>query len=243
MADLDFRREEDQEEVWEKLDADVLAAHEQKEGPITFHPHELEYLEMMSDEEEEDGVVSDAKAERLSEEEKIARRIQKIKWRDIRDPILPEPTDFMPITYKITEALSKNFKKTGLQVIVKMASIELTPEKPVFPAGGWHVSSFFRYTLRHGADCIQVEGQMNEHIVATALYYLDSENVTPSQLSFRMATSPDQEDLQSRVGQDLYRVYEHIYGTRLGFNNSETVQNYGSVHTPEGRLLAFPNVL
>ncbi len=84
---------------------------------------------------------------------------------------------------------------------------------------------------------------MNEHIVATALYYLDSENVTPSQLSFRMATSPSQDDLQEQVGQDLYRAYEYIYGTRLGFNDSETVQTYGSVNTPEGRLLAFPNVL
>lgn len=28
----------------------------------------------------------------------------------------------------------------GLQVIVKLTSIELTPEKPEFPAGSWHVS-------------------------------------------------------------------------------------------------------
>ena len=84
---------------------------------------------------------------------------------------------------------------------------------------------------------------MNEHIVATALYYIDSENVTPSQLSFRMATDVSQDDLQEQVGQDMYRVYEHIYGTRLGFNENETVQTYGSVYTPEGRLLAFPNVL
>jgi hypothetical protein len=85
---------------------------------------------------------------------------------------------------------------------------------------------------------------MNEHIVATALYYLDSENVTPSQLSFRMATSSDQDTLQSQVGQDMYTVYEHIYGTKLGMGvGSDRVQTYGSVATPEGRLLAFPNVL
>ena len=197
----------------------------------------------MPNEEEEDGVASDAQGESLSEEEKMARKLQRVKWKEIRDPILPEPMDFEPITYKITEALGKNFRNTGLQVIVKMASIELTPEKPVFPAGGWHVSFHNPCILHHGADCIQVEGQMNEHIVATALYYLDSENVTPSQLSFRMATSASQDDLQEQVGQDLYRVYEHIYGTRLGFDDSETVQTYGSVHTPEGRLLAFPNLL
>jgi hypothetical protein len=85
---------------------------------------------------------------------------------------------------------------------------------------------------------------MNEHIVATALYYLDSENVTPSYLSFRMMTSYDQSDLQERVGQDEYSVYERIYGTKFSlYNDSWTVQPYGSVETREGRLLAFPNVL
>jgi hypothetical protein len=86
---------------------------------------------------------------------------------------------------------------------------------------------------------------MNEHIVATALYYLDSDNVTPSHLSFRMATNEDQEDLQGRVAQDMYHGYEQIYGTKLSMSgeDSHTVQTYGSVGTPEGRLLAFPNVL
>ncbi len=86
---------------------------------------------------------------------------------------------------------------------------------------------------------------MNEHIVATALYYVDSENVTPSRLNFRMATSCYQEELEAQVSLGMYQVYEHIYGAKLGQDDSdgERVQNYGSVETPEGRLLAFPNVL
>lgn len=84
---------------------------------------------------------------------------------------------------------------------------------------------------------------MNEHIVATALYYLDSENVTPSELWFRMATDSEQPGLQNQVAQDMYRWYERLYGTSLSRGpGSETVQIYGSVGTPEGRLLAFPNV-
>lgn len=43
---------------------------------------------------------------------------------------------------------------------------------------------------------------MNERICATALYYLDGENVTPSHLSFRIQTSADnvQEEFRD-VGQ------------------------------------------
>jgi hypothetical protein len=81
-----------------------------------------------------------------------------------------------------------------------MVSIELTPEKPHFPEGGWHV-----------------EGQMNEQICSTALYYLDSENTTPSSLSFRMQTSAYlDEDGAFNVGQDIYHWLESCYGTHFG---------------------------
>jgi len=63
------------------------------------------------------------------------------KWEKIRDPILPEPNEFENVSFGRAHSLFDHFKETGLQVIVKMASIELTPEKPDFPAGGWHVSS------------------------------------------------------------------------------------------------------
>ncbi|RDB26315.1 hypothetical protein Hypma_006638 [Hypsizygus marmoreus] len=53
-------------------------------------------------------------------------------------------------------------------VIVKLASIHLTPEKPEYGGGTWHV-----------------DGQLNEHICATATYYYDTENITSSRLAFR----------------------------------------------------------
>jgi len=83
---------------------------------------------------------------------------------------------------------------------------------------------------------------MNEHICATALYYLDSENVSASSLSFRMQTSAYLDD-EIQVEQDGYHWLEHIYGTCFGAGNSPCLQNYGSIETRQGRLLAFPNVL
>lgn len=125
-----YYREEDEERNWEKFDPEVLAAHEAKEGPVRFSRLEPGGWRYNLTEPDEDG-------SRLSQE------MQRLKWRKIREPHLPEPLDFKPVTYQVGEALSKKFRDTGLQVIVKMASIELTPEKPIFPAGGWHVSNTF----------------------------------------------------------------------------------------------------
>ncbi|KAH6625493.1 hypothetical protein C7974DRAFT_202254 [Boeremia exigua] len=151
------------------------------------------------------------------------------KWKATRKPVLPTPF-FYDVNYEpeAGKRLFDRFRESGLQIIVKVASIELTPEKPYFPQGGWHV-----------------EGQLNEHICATALYYLDSENITTSSLSFRMQTSAyltDNNDAYN-VSQDNYHWMESIYGTGLGSGSGgPCLQNYGSVETKEKRLLAFPNV-
>lgn len=144
-----------------------------------------------------------------------------VAWEKIREPVQPPAPGFEAWDYGVKpgETLRERFK--DLQIIVKMASIELTPEKPDFPPGGWHV-----------------EGQMNEHIVGTALYYLDSENVTSSHLHFRMQTSTYQSDFE--VSQDAYHWLERVYGSIL--SGGPCLQGYGSVETKEGRLLAFPNV-
>lgn len=174
------------------------------------------------------------------------------KWIILRKPVLREPEPFVEVEYDVHKVmvnletppgrffmnpeaqphvktliggLREKFKDAGLQIIVKMASVELTPDKPEFPAGGWHI-----------------EGLLNEKICATALYYLDSENMTDSNLSFRMQTSYDQEELQDEVGQDSYHWMECNYGTRFSYQGGSCIQNYGSVNTCEGRLLAFPNV-
>ena len=63
------------------------------------------------------------------------------KWKLLRKACIPEAT-FEDVNYAPPKSggLFNKFRKTGLQVIIKMVSIELTPEKPDFPAGNWHVS-------------------------------------------------------------------------------------------------------
>jgi hypothetical protein len=69
-------------------------------------------------------------------EEDIARE----KWRLFRNPIYPEPKPFDEVDYTPRQSIRDMFRDHGLQIIVKMASVELNPEKPVFPWGNWHVS-------------------------------------------------------------------------------------------------------
>ena len=84
--------------------------------------------------------------------------------------IKPEPKEYAPLEQSADGQidLRSQFKDRGLQIIVKLANIELSPEKPDYEGGSWHI-----------------EGQMNERICASALYYYDSKNITESFLAFR----------------------------------------------------------
>mmetsp|Transcript_40464 Transcript_40464/g.64987 ORF Transcript_40464/g.64987 Transcript_40464/m.64987 type:complete len:463 (-) Transcript_40464:130-1518(-) len=109
-----------------------------------------------------------------------------------------------------------NLKGRRLQVIVKIASIELTPRNSIYPGGSWHV-----------------EGMRNENIVATGIYYYSQENVSESTLSFRRSISdPDYEQNDERG------VWE-VYGLRPDQAMNEGL---GSVKCSTGRALVFPNL-
>ncbi|KAL5610420.1 hypothetical protein FOBRF1_006537 [Fusarium oxysporum] len=147
-------------------------------------------------------------------------------WYKLRKPVQPEAPEFEAWNYGVKPGESLRDHHKDIQVMVMIASIKLTPDKPTFPAGGWHV-----------------ERQMNEYIVGTALYYRDSENVTPSHLHFRMQTDPYQNE-DWNVGQNNFSWMERVYGTRLGNSSygNDCIHQYGSVETKQGRLLAFPSV-
>jgi hypothetical protein len=107
-----------------------------------------------------------------------------IEWkRQHRYIIWPEPREFKSFSAlaadKQPEAdpvdLRVDFKASGLQIIFKLANIHLTPDKPKYDGGSWHV-----------------EGALNEHICASALYYYDQENITDSSLAFRQAIEIDE---------------------------------------------------
>ncbi|MFJ4870079.1 DUF4246 domain-containing protein [Streptomyces sp. NPDC088757] len=137
-------------------------------------------------------------------------------WWENRRPVVPDAPVFTPPG--VPDASARvDLRGRGLQVIVKLATLHLTPEKPEYSGGSWHV-----------------EGMLNERIVSTGIFYWDSENVTESRLGFRAAL--DDPDYEQNDDDGLREVY--------GLEDEDALnQVLGSASTPAARCLAFPNVL
>ncbi|RAL02988.1 DUF4246 domain-containing protein [Aspergillus ibericus CBS 121593] len=160
-------------------------------------------------------------------------------------PVIPPHTP-----YAIT--LEDTFRQQGLQVLVELENIELTPDAPTYSKGRW-----------------QLPGQLNEHIVGVAVFAYDVHNITDPRIAFRQYT---------RLHGCYYRYHEELVAKRsvllncrpahrqgktygleydaieqiLGFPPLYlSIDNYanppyqdaGSIATPQGRLITFPNVL
>lgn len=80
-------------------------------------------------------------------------------------PLVPSHTP-----YKIT--LQDTSREQGLQVIVEMDNIELTPQSPNYASNTW-----------------QLEGQLNEHIAALAVFAYGVANITKPQMTYCQYTS------------------------------------------------------
>ena len=80
----------------------------------------------------------------------------------------------------------------------------------------------------------------NEHIVATALYYYSTENITTSALTFRQLCEREDFEMNVEYEQSDDQWLTDIFGCE---NWKGAVQHVGSVETREGRLLTFPNIL
>lgn len=133
--------------------------------------------------------------------------------------------------YKV--ALQDSFRKKGLQVVVKISSVELTPEDSAYGGTDWHL-----------------DGMLNDHIVASALYVFDVKNVTEARLSFRQQTRMEQAEFHysKHEMERLMEVFaipgdEEDMDDFVMFDFPPSLQDLGSVVAPQGRLLVWPNVL
>ncbi|RXW19958.1 hypothetical protein EST38_g5895 [Candolleomyces aberdarensis] len=144
---------------------------------------------------------------------------------DTRVPEQPEPQGFDSnvLEHESPTDLKEKYGDLPLQAIVKLANIELTPEKPEYASGMWHI-----------------EGGLNEAICATAIYYYSSENITRSSLAFRHQAS-EECFIEDSSELDSQEWLPNVYG--LPLDGGDMIQDVGSVETCEGRLITFPNIL
>ncbi|KAJ3550096.1 hypothetical protein NMY22_g630 [Coprinellus aureogranulatus] len=105
-----------------------------------------------------------------------------------RQVVLPEPPEeFVPLEQPEPFSLKAALGNKPMQVIVKLANIELTPEKPDYKGGTWHVEGKMVSVVLEPCDFkLPADGRLlkNEAICASAIYYYSSENISTSSLSF-----------------------------------------------------------
>ncbi|KAJ2749942.1 hypothetical protein GGI19_005384 [Coemansia pectinata] len=141
------------------------------------------------------------------------------QWEESKIFIHPQPEPFVTPDRPTTPYCLRGRR---LQAIVKMSNIELTPEKPDYDGGNWHV-----------------EAMANERIIATGIYYYDVENIAESNLKFREAVDEDisYEQNDRRGMNSAYGIYEEKDDDEVPL-----AQNIGHIEIKNGRCLVFPNI-
>ena len=148
--------------------------------------------------------------------------------------------------------LQRDFGSHGLQVYVRIPSVQLTPGRPRYDGGAW-----------------MLEGLLNEHIIASSVYFFDMENVTTdsASLSFRVQASltstcyasPGSEDRERLISifaiDGLVPVDYYPPDDLIPYDDDPIIdypttddriphfQELGSVSASEGKLVAFSNIL
>lgn len=147
--------------------------------------------------------------------------MHKFIWPDSNEA--PSPPD--PDHQYYSVSLQDQFE--GLQIIIRVSAVELTPEKP-FYAGDAHPSPV---------------GNLNEHIVSTAVCYFDMHNIQDAKLSFEQESMFDAMDFDI----DQWRAINRVHGIRNSdeaYDHPDALQTLGSISIlRKGQFIAWPNAM
>ena len=92
----------------------------------------------------------------------------------------PEPDVFEPPTEPDpTINLKEEYAESGLQIVVKLANIHLTPENPSYEGGSWHVEGqlvSFTLLLFSSENLINILGEERTHMCDSAILLFQREH-------------------------------------------------------------------
>lgn len=121
----------------------------------------------------------------------------------------------------VSFTLEEDFSSQGLQCVLEAVRIDLTPEDPDYRGEAAHLI-----------------GLLNEHIAATARFYIDVQNVTDLKLTFLAELN-----FQKFKEEDISE-YRREFGDGVDDENRDLDHRLlGSVPVKTGRMLAWPNTL
>ncbi|KAI4253944.1 MAG: hypothetical protein LQ352_003393 [Teloschistes flavicans] len=120
--------------------------------------------------------------------------------------------------------LRKDFRDSGLQFIVEASSINMDPLLP-----DWDGDC--------GRSWWKMQGQLNERICATVLYFYDCDDLQEGSIHFQQRVSND-EAMELNTLCETAET-EEVYDIQDG---RATIQELGVVDIRQGRMIAFPNV-
>ncbi|KAJ3146717.1 hypothetical protein HDU86_008405 [Geranomyces michiganensis] len=110
-----------------------------------------------------------------------------------------------------------DFKRSVLQVVVKLSNVYLTPDNPSYDGESW-----------------QTEATLFDGVFATGICHYDQANITTPQLDFRHDTFPADFDYPQYAGNAVREVYGLV-------NGGDCTQHVGTIDAVQGRCIAYPN--
>lgn len=108
--------------------------------PDFSHTARIEFTQVIYDPDPEYGPETDGPQQREDEDEDDYAERREEWYKTVRKVVLPDAAEiFQAPPEPEPLSLREKYASKGLQIIVKLANIELTPEKPTYEGGTWHV--------------------------------------------------------------------------------------------------------
>ncbi|KAJ2448034.1 hypothetical protein GGF42_005255 [Coemansia sp. RSA 2424] len=145
-----------------------------------------------------------------------------VEWTRRATFVYPQPEPFVAPARPASP-----YKLCGrrLQAIVRMSSIELTPEMPIYGGVDWSVA-----------------GVGNERIIATGVFFYDVVNVSQRSLQFREALCSWEDEREKPEIELVHKAYG-ITLDDMRSGRHRISQELGPVEIKNGQCVVFPNIL